>query len=45
MVLPQDDYCFCKKRIGDHTDYEMWKCLQDMTSCIYQIKDALGGNK
>lgn len=27
-VLPQDDTCHCNRRIGNHTKYEMWACLQ-----------------
>lgn len=26
--LPQDDKCHCDRRIGNHSEYQMWVCLQ-----------------
>ncbi len=41
-VLPQDDTCeICQKRIGDHKEYQLWKCLQFSSLCMEQIAPNL----
>ena len=37
-VLPQDDICFCGKRIGDHDEkWNLWYCLQGTSNMLKRI--------
>ena len=40
-ILPQDDICACYKRVGDHTDYEMWVCLQKFGQFVRNLLSSL----
>jgi len=44
-VLPQDDTCHCNRRVGDHTDYEMWVCLQSAGRLYRQLIKSLQESK
>jgi len=35
--LPQDDICYCGRRIGDHSQWALWSCLQEISIPIRQV--------
>ena len=40
--LPQDEYCYeCGRRIGDHKDYDWWKCVEKLSSSMRRIKQEV----
>jgi len=41
--LPQDEICFiCSKRIGDHIDYDLWKCLEKSSFKLREVRNTIG---
>lgn len=40
--LPQDEICQrCGGRIGSHTDYNLWKCLEILSKKVKRMGDVL----
>jgi hypothetical protein len=40
-ILPQDSICRCRKRIGDHDQYQLWVCLQNSNRQLNRLALAV----
>jgi len=39
--LPQDKKCdFCQNRIGDHEQYQLWRCLDKISESFIRVRKA-----
>lgn len=41
LYTPQDNKCdFCHNRIGDHTEYQLWRCLDLIGQNFIKVRKA-----